>query len=37
MVIEHVSLVKNFRAQFQREIARSSVKELLAKIKQRNT
>ena len=37
MVIEDVSLVKNFRAQFEREIARSSVKELLEKIKQRNT
>ena len=36
MVIEHVSLVKNFRAQFDREIARSSIKGLLEKMKQRN-
>ena len=35
MVIEHVSLVNNFRAQFEREIARTSVKGLLEKIKQR--
>jgi ABC-type transporter MlaC component len=37
MVIEQVSLVNNFRAQFQREISRTSVKELLEKIKQRST
>jgi len=37
MVIEHVSLVSNFRAQFQREITRTSVKELLEKMKQRNS
>jgi phospholipid transport system substrate-binding protein len=37
MVIEDVSLVKNFRAQFEREIARSSIKDLLEKMKQRNT
>jgi phospholipid transport system substrate-binding protein len=35
MVIEHVSLVKNFRAQFDREISRSSIKGLLEKMKQR--
>jgi phospholipid transport system substrate-binding protein len=37
MVIEHVSLVSNFRAQFQREIARTSIKDLLEKMKQRNS
>ena len=37
MVIEQVSLVSNFRAQFQREITRTSVKELLEKMKQRNS
>ena len=37
MVIEHVSLVSNFRAQFQREITRTSIKDLLEKIKQRNS
>ena len=37
MVIEHVSLVSNFRSQFQREITRTSVKELLEKMKQRNS
>ncbi|MBM4296371.1 MAG: ABC transporter substrate-binding protein, partial [Deltaproteobacteria bacterium] len=36
-VIEQVSLVNNFRAQFEREISRTSVKELLEKIKQRST
>ena len=33
MVIENVSIVNNYRAQFERVIARSSVKELLAMIK----
>jgi len=37
MVIEHVSIVSNFRAQFEREIARTSVKALLEKIKQRES
>jgi phospholipid transport system substrate-binding protein len=37
MVIEHVSIVSNFRAQFEREIARSSVQGLLEKIKQRES
>jgi len=37
MVIEHVSLISNFRAQFEREIARSSVQGLLEKIKQRES
>lgn len=37
MVIEHVSLVSNFRAQFEREIARTSVQGLLEKIKQRES
>jgi phospholipid transport system substrate-binding protein len=35
MVIEQVSLVNNFRAQFEREISRTSVKGLLEKVKQR--
>ena len=33
VVIEHVSLVNNYRAQFERVIAKSSVKELLKKMK----
>ena len=33
VVIDHVSLVKNYRAQFERVIAKSSVQELLRKIK----
>jgi phospholipid transport system substrate-binding protein len=37
IVIEHVSIVSNFRAQFEREIARSSVQGLLEKIKQRQS
>lgn len=37
MVIEHVSIVNNFRAQFEREISRTSVKDLLEKIKQRQS
>jgi len=37
MVIEHVSIVSNFRAQFEREISRSSVRALLEKIKQRQS
>ena len=37
MVIEHVSIVSNFRAQFEREISRTSVKGLLEKIKQRES
>ncbi len=37
MVIEHVSIVGNFRSQFEREIARTSVKGLLEKIKQRES
>lgn len=37
MVIEHVSIVSNFRAQFEREIARTSVQGLLEKIKQRDS
>lgn len=35
MVIEHVSLVSNFRSQFEREIARSSIKGLLEKMRER--
>lgn len=37
MVIEDVSIVSNFRAQFEREIARTSVQGLLEKIKQRES
>lgn len=37
MVIEDVSIVSNFRAQFEREISRSSVQDLLKKIKQRES
>lgn len=37
MVIEDVSIVSNFRAQFEREIARTSVQGLLQKIKQRQS
>jgi len=37
MVIEDVSIVSNFRAQFEREIARTSVQGLLEKIKQRQS
>jgi phospholipid transport system substrate-binding protein len=34
MVIDHVSIVNNYRAQFDRVIAKSSVKDLLQKMKQ---
>ena len=37
MVIEHVSLLSSFRSQSQREITRTSDKELLEKMKQRNS
>ena len=37
MVIEDVSIVSNFRAQFEREIARTSVQGLLEKMKQRQS
>ena len=37
MVIENVSIVNNYRAQFDRVIARSSVKELLEMMKQRDS
>jgi phospholipid transport system substrate-binding protein len=37
MVIDQVSLVNNYRAQFDRVIARSSIKELLARMKQQNS
>lgn len=37
LVIDHVSLVNNYRAQFERVIARSSVRELLRKIKNVNS
>ena len=33
MVIDHVDLAKNFRAQFERVIAKSSLKELLERMK----
>jgi phospholipid transport system substrate-binding protein len=37
VVIDHVSLVNNYRAQFERVIAKSSVQELLRKIKNVNS
>ena len=37
MVIDHVSIVSNYRAQFERVIAKSSVKELLQRIKQQDS
>jgi ABC-type transporter MlaC component len=37
MVIDNVSIVDNYRAQFDRVIARSSVKELLQRMKQQNS
>ena len=37
MVIDHVSIVSNYRAQFERVIAKSSVKELLHRIKQQDS
>jgi phospholipid transport system substrate-binding protein len=37
MVIEDVSIVSNFRAQFEREIKRTSVEGLLEKIKERKS
>jgi phospholipid transport system substrate-binding protein len=37
MKIDQVSLVNNFRAQFERVIAKSSVKELLRKLKEENS
>jgi len=36
VVIDHVSLVNNYRAQFERVIAKSSVKELLKKLQDQN-
>jgi phospholipid transport system substrate-binding protein len=33
VVIDHVSMVNNYRAQFDRVIAKSSVQELLRKMK----
>ena len=37
MVIDQVSIVSNYRVQFERVIAKSSVKELLQRIKQQNS
>jgi phospholipid transport system substrate-binding protein len=37
MVIDHVSIVNNYRAQFDRVIAKSSVKELLQRMKQQDS
>ena len=36
MVIDQVDIVKNVRAQFDRVIARSSLQELLQKVKDQN-
>jgi len=37
MVIDQISIVKNYRAQFERVIAKSSLKELLVRMKQQNS
>jgi len=37
MVIDHVSIVNNYRAQFDRVIAKSSVQDLLQKMKQQGS
>ena len=37
MVIDQISIVNNYRAQFDRVIAKFSVKELLARLKQQNS
>jgi phospholipid transport system substrate-binding protein len=37
MVIDQISIVNNYRAQFERVIAKSSVKELLARMRQQNS
>jgi phospholipid transport system substrate-binding protein len=34
MVIDHISIVNNYRAQFERVIAKSSIKDLLQRMKQ---
>jgi ABC-type transporter MlaC component len=34
VLIDHISIVNNYRAQFERVIAKSSVKELLQRMKQ---
>jgi phospholipid transport system substrate-binding protein len=36
MVIDHVDIVKNVRAQFERVIAKSSLQELLQRVKEQN-
>ena len=36
MVIDHVDIVKNVRAQFERVVAKSSLQELLQKVKDQN-
>jgi len=37
MVIDQISIVNNYRAQFERVIAKSSVQELLVRLKQQNS
>ena len=37
MVIDQISIVNNYRAQFARVIAKSSIKELLERLKQQNS
>ena len=37
MVIDQISIVNNYRAQFEQVIAKSSVKELLVRLKQQNS
>jgi len=36
MVIDHVDIVKNVNAQFDRVVAKSSLQELLQKVKDQN-
>lgn len=37
VVIDHISIVNNYRAQFERVIAKSSLKELLVRLKQQDS
>jgi phospholipid transport system substrate-binding protein len=37
MVIDHISIVNNYRAQFERVISKSSIKELLVRLKQQSS
>jgi phospholipid transport system substrate-binding protein len=37
VLIDHVSLVQNYRAQFERVIAKSSLRDLLRRVKDQNS